>query len=108
MSLIYGHKRKIQSFRFCLKDRCGYSFGRNVQKFIITIYAILESDIYLVFAHSGQISLPGGKFEPGDRDLIATAVREAKEEVGIKPSTVKIIGTLTPLYIPRTRIIVFL
>ena len=56
--------------------------------------------------HSGQISLPGGKFEPGDRDLIATAVREAKEEVGIKPSTVKIIGTLTPLYIPPSNYIV--
>ena len=32
--------------------------------------------------HSGQISLPGGKFEPGDSDLVATAIREAKEEVG--------------------------
>jgi 8-oxo-dGTP pyrophosphatase MutT (NUDIX family) len=56
--------------------------------------------------HSGQISLPGGKFEPGDRDLIATALREAKEEVGIKPSAVKIIGTLTPLYIPPSNYIV--
>ena len=49
--------------------------------------------------HSGQISLPGGKFEPHDKDLIETAIREAKEEVGIKPSAVNIIGTLTPLYI---------
>ena len=56
--------------------------------------------------HSGQISLPGGKFEPGDRDLVATAIREAKEEVGINPSAVKIIGTLTPLYIPPSNYIV--
>jgi 8-oxo-dGTP pyrophosphatase MutT (NUDIX family) len=56
--------------------------------------------------HSGQISLPGGKFEPSDSDLVATAIREAKEEVGIKPSAVNIIGTLTPLYIPPSNYIV--
>ena len=57
--------------------------------------------------HSGQISLPGGKFEEEqDRDLIATAMREAKEEVGIKPSAVNIIGTLTPLYIPPSNYLV--
>ena len=56
--------------------------------------------------HSGQISLPGGKFEKHDRDLIATAIREAKEEVGIKPSAINIIGILTPLYIPPSNYIV--
>ena len=56
--------------------------------------------------HSGQISLPGGKYEPGDGDLLHTAVREAKEEVGIQPSAVNILGTLTPLYIPPSNYIV--
>jgi len=56
--------------------------------------------------HSRQISLPGGKFEKTDRDLVETAIREAKEEVGIEPSAVNIIGTLTPLYIPPSNYIV--
>lgn len=50
--------------------------------------------------HSGQISFPGGKHDTGDKDLTATALREANEEVGIIPSDVEIIGSLTPLYIP--------
>lgn len=51
-------------------------------------------------AHSGQISFPGGRQDPWDADLKATALREANEEVGIMSNDVDIIGGLTPLYIP--------
>ncbi len=51
-------------------------------------------------AHSGQVSFPGGSYEPTDADLKATALREAQEEVGILSSEVDILGALTPLYIP--------
>ena len=51
-------------------------------------------------AHSGQIGFPGGKQDPWDADLKATALREAHEEVGIMSSDIEIIGSLTPLYIP--------
>lgn len=50
-------------------------------------------------AHSGQVALPGGKFEPGDKDLIYTALREAEEEVNIPAHKVETIGTLTEMYI---------
>lgn len=50
--------------------------------------------------HSGQVSFPGGKKEQGDPDLMATALREANEEVGIEPSEVQVMGQLTNLYIP--------
>lgn len=53
--------------------------------------------------HSGQIALPGGKYESADLTLQATALREAQEEVGIHPGQVKIIGNLTTLYIPPSR-----
>jgi 8-oxo-dGTP pyrophosphatase MutT (NUDIX family) len=56
--------------------------------------------------HGGQISFPGGKKEPADKDLLQTAIREASEETGIDPLEVRIIGTLTPLYIPVSNIIV--
>jgi 8-oxo-dGTP pyrophosphatase MutT (NUDIX family) len=51
-------------------------------------------------AHSGQIGFPGGKAEKTDADLVATALREAQEEVGLLSCDVDIIGGLSSLYIP--------
>ena len=53
--------------------------------------------------HSGQIALPGGKYKDDDVNLMQTALREAKEEVGIHPGDVEIIGSLTDLLIPPSR-----
>ena len=50
--------------------------------------------------HRGQIGLPGGKYEPSDGDLTVTALREAEEEVGVPQPDVRVLGRLTPLYIP--------
>ncbi|MBQ0936916.1 CoA pyrophosphatase [Ideonella paludis] len=47
--------------------------------------------------HAGQISFPGGKREPDDASSIATALREAKEEVGLMPQQVDVLGTM-PAY----------
>lgn len=49
--------------------------------------------------HQAQISFPGGRQEPGE-DLVQTAMRETKEELGIQPDSSRLLGTLTPLYIP--------
>jgi 8-oxo-dGTP pyrophosphatase MutT (NUDIX family) len=50
-------------------------------------------------AHSGQISLPGGKFDAADLSLQDTALRECYEEIGISEN-VEVLGSLTKLYIP--------
>lgn len=47
--------------------------------------------------HAGQISFPGGRMEPDDADIAATALRETHEEVGIAPSAVSVLGHLSPM-----------
>jgi 8-oxo-dGTP pyrophosphatase MutT (NUDIX family) len=44
--------------------------------------------------HPGQIAFPGGKQDEGDTDVIAAALREAHEEVGLNPEQVEVLGTL--------------
>jgi 8-oxo-dGTP pyrophosphatase MutT (NUDIX family) len=63
------------------------------------------TDYHLVFTkrtdtlkhHKGQISFPGGSFEPADGNLLTTALRESYEEVGIQPDQVSILGRLDDL-----------
>ena len=57
-------------------------------------------------AHSGQISFPGGKKDPSDTDIIATALRECEEEIGVNRFDIDVLGTLTPLYIPPSNFMV--
>ncbi|WP_251359673.1 CoA pyrophosphatase [Kangiella sp. TOML190] len=45
--------------------------------------------------HPGQISFPGGRMDPEDKDLIATALRETEEEVGISKQQIKVLGKLS-------------
>ncbi|MGH2961189.1 MAG: NUDIX hydrolase [Solirubrobacterales bacterium] len=46
--------------------------------------------------HAGEISLPGGRPEPGE-DLLTAALREAEEEIGLDPGEVEVLGALPPV-----------
>ena len=73
---------------------------------MIVLYKNENNDWYLPLIerktyngiHSGQIGLPGGKFEKQDVDLLNTALRECEEEIGIHD--IEPIGALSPLVIP--------
>ena len=56
--------------------------------------------------HSGQIGLPGGRYEAYDQTLEHTALRESFEEIGVDPSNIEIIGKLTELFIPPSNFLV--
>jgi len=65
---------------------------------------IVDDEVRVVFTrrrddlrrHAGEFSFPGGRRDPGEANLIETALRETEEEVGIDRSMVELIGALQP------------
>jgi 8-oxo-dGTP pyrophosphatase MutT (NUDIX family) len=97
-------------------DILNMGIGRNPVKssVLLLFYPGTEQQVTTVLiqrpeydgAHSGQISFPGGRFEPGDTDLAYTALRETHEEIGVDPGMVDLKGRLTDLFIPPSNFIV--
>jgi 8-oxo-dGTP pyrophosphatase MutT (NUDIX family) len=56
--------------------------------------------------HAGEISFPGGLHDIGDDDLVATALRESHEELGLNPARVDVLGALEPVHTTVSAILV--
>jgi 8-oxo-dGTP pyrophosphatase MutT (NUDIX family) len=67
------------------------------------VYTLRAGDLQ---DHAGQVSFPGGTPEPQDESLLKTALREAEEEVDLRPDLVEVIGELEDMYIPPSRFLV--
>ena len=61
------------------------------------IHAVFTRRHHDLPRHAGEISFPGGRRDATDADLVATALRETHEEVGLPPDSVQIIGALEPI-----------
>ena len=69
-------------------------------------HIVLTRRVETLGKHGGQISFPGGRRDTSDADLAATALREAREELGITLEDVEVLGALTPLYIPPSHYLI--
>jgi 8-oxo-dGTP pyrophosphatase MutT (NUDIX family) len=58
------------------------------------LHVVFTKRTDLVQHHRGEISFPGGAMDPEDADLVATALREADEEIGIEAGHIQVIGQL--------------
>ncbi len=70
---------------------------------LVPVY-VTGGELHIVFTrrrddlrrHAGEVSFPGGRYDEGEADLQATALREAHEEIGLPPDAVEILGALQP------------
>ena len=58
------------------------------------LHVVLTKRAQALRRHSGEVSFPGGSRDPGDRTLEETALREAREEIGLHPGDVEVVGVL--------------
>jgi 8-oxo-dGTP pyrophosphatase MutT (NUDIX family) len=77
---------------------------RRLAAVLVPVYRDAEGRLRLVLIvradrglHGGQLALPGGKVDHDDESLLATALREAEEEVGLDPSDVELLGEIAPV-----------
>jgi 8-oxo-dGTP pyrophosphatase MutT (NUDIX family) len=57
-------------------------------------------------AHPGQVAFPGGAMDAGDASPVAAALREAREETGLDPEGVEVLGSLADLFLPPSGYVV--
>jgi 8-oxo-dGTP pyrophosphatase MutT (NUDIX family) len=77
--------------------------GRTDAAVLVPLY-LQDGRLHAVFTkrredlrrHAGEISFPGGRYDEGEPDLVATALREADEEIGLPTDAVEILGALQP------------
>ena len=91
-----------------------FSKNNSTPAAVLILLYLEDNEIYFFLTkrtdelenHKGQISLPGGTQEKNEK-LIDTALRETQEEIGINKTSISIIGTITPLFVPVTGFMIY-
>lgn len=100
MAVMLDFERRLHSVLKAHPPRHVSVEGAKHAAVLIPIVAVPEPTLIFtvrtdtVTSHKGQISFPGGSIDPEDADAAAGARREAQEEIGLDPSSVRIVGEL--------------
>ena len=100
---LYPSKEVIQKALVNYAQQPEILNAENLKRAAVLIPLVVEQNNWsLIFIrrsdtvhdHKGQVAFPGGSVEPQDTDIIATALRETYEEIGVKSENVEVLGTL--------------
>lgn len=99
-----GVKSRLEPVLLTVEDAIGLEPPGEMESAVLVPLTLTEGRLSIVFTrrpdemrrHAGEYSFPGGRREAEEPDLLATALRETEEEIGIPPSAVEVIGALQP------------
>jgi len=98
-------RRTLREVLLPIEQASAIEVRASVQAAVLVPLHLKRGVVHAVFTerhhdlprHAGEISFPGGRRDPGDADLVATALRETHEEVGLPPESVEVLGALEPI-----------
>eukprot|EP00123_Amoebidium_parasiticum_P019963 comp39348_c0_seq1/m.47376 comp39348_c0_seq1/g.47376 ORF comp39348_c0_seq1/g.47376 comp39348_c0_seq1/m.47376 type:complete len:254 (-) comp39348_c0_seq1:255-1016(-) len=111
ISMLRSMTSRVSSALTRLREAGVVNYGRGGMEGIKGEAAVLvllyeaEDDLHVLLterasnlsSHAGEIAFPGGKRDPEDTDILQTALRETREEVGVEPHEVEVMCTISPL-----------
>lgn len=103
-----GVRTRSASVLILFGDACGEAPGPDGP----SLDGVPDADVLLTQRsaslrhHSGQVAFPGGKADPGDEGPVHTALREAREETGLRPEGVEPLVVMDELFLPPSRFLV--
>ena len=105
MSRIDTVRQTLQEVLLPTEQASAIEVRASVQAAVLVPLHLKRGVLHAVFTerhhdlprHAGEISFPGGRRDAEDADLVATALRETHEEVGLPPESVEVLGALEPI-----------